>query len=726
MKKFLALLLLFVVVGGLSMAQTKKVDAFPGAEGAGRYTTGGRGGVVYHVTSLEDDGTKKGTLRYAINQKGARTIVFDVGGVIALKSRLTIKNGDLTIAGQTAPGDGIVLKNYGFQVSCSNVIVRFIRCRLGDGISTCEDDAVTACGSNGEYHDIIFDHVSASWSIDECFSSYGIKNMTVQWCMITESLYHSIHGKGAHGYGGIWGGCPATFHHNLIAHHSSRTPRLCGSRYSNDPAAELVDIRNNVFYNYGPTNGGYAGEGGCFNFINNAYKPGPMTATKTSLCNRIFQASPDDGSNNQPKGVWGMFHMSGNWFDTSCPDLSESDRAKGEAVNADNWSGLHVSATPPGGKIAIESSVPFACASVTTHSAEDAYYKVLEHAGCSYSRDVIDTRIANEVASGTYTYNGSKGGKLGLIDTPSDVEGYDIYKTTSKSSDDSNNNGIPDNKEDLIFGGLVDGNAYDKSADYTNLEFYLNALVTKMTNSQLDGGVPSVDGTSGSGTDSGNAFMATKTDGGYDYFWFNEANADQVNAWISDGVITLNNGSFNKSFNNSNSTHTGALALKSGGGEVIFKCPSVSSFALYMFRTGSFAGEVYVSSDGVDFGEPVHTFSGSKYIMELDVTSFVSSANEVFVKVVNTSTGSLSIQGAKILSSTTSGIEQGIIADNVVFRSDRIVAPGARHLRVYGTNGQCVAEKLGDEISLGALPRGIYVVRVVTEEGCVIVRKVVK
>ena len=729
MKKILGALFTLLLIGTAAIAQTKKIDAFPGAEGAGRYTTGGRGGAVYHVTSLADDGSK-GTLRYAINQKGARTIVFDVGGVIELKSALSIRNGDLTIAGQTAPGDGIVLRNYGLNVAANNVIIRYIHARLGDGISTCEDDAVSAFSSNNGLKDIIFDHVSASWSIDECLSSYGVQNLTVQWCMITESLYHSIHGKGAHGYGGIWGGCPATFHHNLIAHHSSRTPRLCGSRYNNNPASEMVDIRNNVFYNFGPTNGGYAGEGGSYNFINNTYKPGPITATKSNLCNRIFQANPDDGSNKQPAGVWGIFHLSGNWFDTSCPDLSDSNRAKGEAVNQDNWSGLHVSTTPPGGKISIQSSSPFACASVTTHSAEDAYLKVLEHAGCSYSRDAIDTRIVSEVATGTYTYSGSKGGKLGLIDTPSDVDGYGIYKATSKSVDDSNNNGIPDNTEEILFGELVDGNGYNKSSDYTNLEYYLNALVSKITASQLDGGVPSVDGTGsdgGSSDMSGNdAFMATKTDNGYDYFWFNTENGDQVNEWINNGTITINNGSFNASFSNSNSTHTGALALKSGTGEVIFKCPSISSFSLYMFRTGSFSGDVYISTDGVEY-EQVHSYTGSKYIMELDLTSVVQTTQEVYVKVTNTSTGSLQIQGAKILKPQTTGIEGSMmIAKDVYFTGNSVTAPNARNIRAYNLDGTCVADSHSETLYMTSLPQGVYTIRIITSDGRIWVRKVVK
>jgi hypothetical protein len=739
MKHLLTTLMLASAVACTTLtAQTKKIDAFPGAEGAGRYTTGGRGGAVYHVTSLADDGSE-GTLRWAIGKKGARTIVFDVAGTIELQSVLKIQNGDVTIAGQTAPGDGICLKRHCLQVASNNVIVRYLRVRCGDDDSECEDDAISAFSGGNGLSNIIFDHCTASWSIDECLSCYGVKNLTVQWCYITESLYNSIHNKGAHGYGGIWGGCPATFHHNLIAHHSSRNPRLCGSRFNNDAASEMVDLRNNVFYNWGPTNGGYAGEGGCYNFINNAYKPGPMTATKSALCNRIFQASADDGTNSQAKGVWGTFHMSGNWFDTSCPDLTTAEITSAEKVNVDNWNGLHINSNPvalSGGKVTIESQTAFACASVTTHSAQDAMERVLEYGGCSKSRDAIDARIAYEVENGTYTYTGSKGGTLGLIDTPSDTEGYLTYTCTAAEKNaltDANNNGIPDNMEDLLFGGEVTANGHDKDADYTNLEYYLNYLVRKITEGELEGGTPSVDGTGDgnssddSATSQTEAFIATTTEvGGYDYYWFNADNADQVNAWISDGTISVTNGKFNKAFSNDNSEHTGALQLNSGTGEVVFKCPSIVQFELYLFRTGSFGGEVLTSTDGVNYNS-VKTYSGSKYVLELNLTDDVFTSDSVYVKVTNTSSGTLSIQGAKIVKhATTTGLENVRLADGVLVAAGRVTAADALNLRAYNTSGVCVAAANGTELSLESLPRGIYTVRIVRNDGRIQVRKLIK
>lgn len=431
--------------------------AFPGAEGGGMNATGGRGGKVLYVTSLEDT-TTEGTLRWAINQSGKRTVVFSVSGIIALNSTLEIKNGDLTIAGQTAPGDGICIKNYSTVVKADNVIVRFIRFRMGDEKQTADD---AFWGRNQQ--NVIIDHCSMSWSTDECASFYDNTNFTMQWCILSESLRNSVHDKGKHGYGGIWGGKTATFHHNLLAHHDSRNPRMCGSRYSNNAGLELVDFCNNVIYNWG-ANSGYAGEGGRYNFINNYYKPGPASSNRT----RIFQPNADDGTNSQPAGVWGTFYVSGNYMSSSA------------AVTNDNWQGINPNPSTKD-KNELKSTTKFLVQDVTPHDAVTAYSRVRQLAGASLTRDVVDQRIVRELADSTYTYTGSNGSTKGLIDSQTDVGGWPEYKSTTAPVD-TDKDGIPDEWEKRF--GLNPNNASDgndKTVDplglYTNLEMYLHYLV---------------------------------------------------------------------------------------------------------------------------------------------------------------------------------------------------------------------------------------------------------
>lgn len=466
-----------------------KLLAFPGAEGGGCYVTGGRGGKVYHVTTLEDDAKNPGSLRYAVDQKGPRTIVFDVAGTIELKSDLVVNNGDLTIAGQTAPGDGICLRNYCFHIKTDNVIVRYIRSRLGDD-SGAETDAAWARNQK----DIIVDHCSFSWSVDETASFYGVENFTMQWCYITESLAASTHVKGAHGYGGLWGGNKASYHHNLLAHHYSRTPRLVGN--DEFPEKCLIDMRNNVIYNWGPVLGCYGGGGGSYNFVNNYYKPGPATNEKPAIAGRITQAGVDDTFFEH-----GVFYLSGNRFDYTSPYLGSKAQQNAKASDEDNYEGLHIVESEYATKDDYIADREFVVRPTTTHTAEIAYEKVLRYGGCCLRRDAIDERVANDVRTGGYSYvsgnKGSNGSTGGLIDAPEDVGGYVEYTATElemRNKLDSDGDGIPDNWEDMY--GLDSADPSDAltthKSGYSWFEYYLSTLVNSITREcqSLESGIP--------------------------------------------------------------------------------------------------------------------------------------------------------------------------------------------------------------------------------------------
>lgn len=449
---FIIYLIVFFSVDSLLYGQQ---PAFPGAEGYGRFTTGGRGGKVSQVTNLNDSGP--GSLRAAIAASGPRTVVFRISGTIRLKARLTIGNGDITIAGQTAPGDGICIADYDVSVDASNVIIRYLRFRLGD-VHQLEADAIS-----GRYRrNIIIDHCSMSWSIDETASFYDNENFTMQWCLISESLWNSYHSKGAHGYGGIWGGKGASFHHNLLAHHSSRNPRFCGSRYSARPDLEKIDHRNNVIYNWGG-NSCYGAEGGSYNLVNNYYKAGPATG---STDDRIIEPSADDGSNAQEAGVWGIFYVNGNFVD-GYPEIT-----------ADNWNGgvQNVSANQIDD---IRVDEPFPFAPVLTHTAENAYLVVLEDVGASLpKRDSVDLRIIEEVRTGTSTYGGTWGAGEGIIDSQDEVGGWPTLNSLPAPAD-NDKDGMADDWE--LAHGLDTTNAEDRNGDfngdgYTNLEKYLSFL----------------------------------------------------------------------------------------------------------------------------------------------------------------------------------------------------------------------------------------------------------
>ncbi len=443
--------LLFSAVTGFAQSPL----AFPSAEGYGKHTVGGRGGKVFEVTNLNDSG--EGSLRAAVDAKGPRTVVFAVSGTINLQSDIRITNPNITIAGQTAPGDGICLKGYPLMISADEVIIRHLRVRFGDE-SGKDADAVSA----RYVKNLILDHVSASWSVDEAMSIYHCENVTVQWCIISESLFSSNHSKSQHGFGGIWGSNYSTYHHNLIAHHSGRNPRFasgCGH----------TDYRNNLLYNWGYVScyGGEARQQGndkfhfsSINMVGNYYKPGPATDPgKSAVLAEPSARGADD------KGRW---HVARNFIEGS------------PAVTADNWSGVR-------GDNYLKLDQPWEAMPIQQQTAEEAYASVLENAGATLpKRDAVDARIVREVRDGTATYEGvyksrkrvaDESKVTGIIDSQNDVGGWPVLQSTAAPKD-SDHDGMPDQWE--ISQGLdpndaADGN--DVSDDgYTKLELYLNSI----------------------------------------------------------------------------------------------------------------------------------------------------------------------------------------------------------------------------------------------------------
>lgn len=439
--------------------------AFPGAEGFGRHTTGGRGGKVIYVTNLNDSGS--GSFRAAVEETGPRYILFKTSGNIELKSRINIRNGNLTIAGQTAPGDGITLKNYPVIIQADNVIIRFLRFRMGDEAQQEADALESRFNKN-----IIIDHCSMSWSTDECVSMYANENTTLQWCIIVESLRNSVHDKGKHGYGGIWGGKYASFHHNLLAHHDSRNPRFGERANEADALTGLVDFRNNVIYNWG-NNSSYGGEAMNINIVNNYYKPGPATPGGSKR-GRIIAIDKSSTAGSEVYGVWGKFFIDGNVVD-GVPDATNDNWEYGvyNQFHSDNGTVTEEE------RIAMRHSEPHSIDdNVITHTAEEAYELILNYGGASLVRDAVDERIVKNVRDGDYSYEGSNGSTKGIIDTQGDVGGWPALVTLPPSLD-SSGDGMPDDwkKSMKLDPNKNQANGRDLSTAYDNVEVYINSLV---------------------------------------------------------------------------------------------------------------------------------------------------------------------------------------------------------------------------------------------------------
>jgi pectate lyase len=411
--------------------------AFPEAEGCGRFALGGRGGVPVFVTNLNDTG--EGSLRFALKEHNQpRIILFLVSGTIYLKSKIEVTNGNFTLAGQSAPGDGICVAGAGLDIEADNIIIRYMRFRPGE-IDSIETDALTIKRS----HNVIVDHCSMSWSTDETCSCYDNYNFTLQWCIVSESLNKSVHSKGEHGYGGIWGGQNASFHHNLLAHHNSRNPRLHGSRYLKQPEKEKAEIINNVVYNW-KSKCIYGGEQGTYTITENYFKPGP--ATSKSNAKRILD----------PWEPFSTYYFNANYIEGN-PTLSSDNK-----LSIDEKHPL---------PIQFQSNHLLAISNLKPTSANDAYRSVLEQAGASLHRDSIDERIINEVRKGKFTF-----GEKGIIDSQKQVGGWPELKSDSPLPD-ADKDGMPDEweiKNNLNANDPKDGSAIDEGKDYTNLEIYLN------------------------------------------------------------------------------------------------------------------------------------------------------------------------------------------------------------------------------------------------------------
>ncbi len=415
--------------------QLSYLPSFPGAQGAGAKATGGRRGRVIAVTNLNDAG--EGSLRAALEASGARIVVFRMSGTISLQSKITVRSGDLTIAGQSAPGDGICLKNYGLIISASNVVVRHLRARLGDE-GTGESDCITVWRGSSN---VIIDHCSASWSIDEALSLAGeVSDVTVQWCLIAEALHKSKHAKGNHGYGSLMRASgPVSLHHNLWAHNDARNPRL-GDSYGKGPFPTF-DVRNNVIYDYGATASGLTQGNFSANYVANYLRPGPNSTAKAPIT---------IGGPSQIR-----FYLNGNEWEGH-PDFTLKNAKFPNKMEIDGEKQVELL------------DAPVAMEPVTTTTAAQAWQQVLDGAGATLpKRDAVDSRIVRAAREGT--------GRL--LDSQNEVGGWPALASAPAPSD-GDGDGMPDSWERARGLKPQDGTdgALDKDGDgYTNVEEWLNS-----------------------------------------------------------------------------------------------------------------------------------------------------------------------------------------------------------------------------------------------------------
>jgi pectate lyase len=445
-----------------STEETVTPVAFPGAEGFGKYTTGGRGGKIFIVNNLNDNGP--GSFREAVEAKGKRMIVFAVSGTIHLETKLTIK-GDVTIAGQSAPGDGICIADNAISLGGDNIIIRYLRFRMGDKYQ--KGGMVDGNGGDDAFggtrrKDIIIDHCSMSWSTDEVFSVYAGDSTTLQWNIISEPLNYSYHFETGdkdyehHGYGGIWGGLHLSAHHNLFAHCNNRNPRFNGIRHT---PTELVDYRNNVIYNWGG-NSIYAGEGGDYNIINNYFKYGPNT-------NKNVRYRIVNPGRNETIG-FGKWFVAGNYVDEA------------KEVTQNNWLGIDMgnSGTEDDKKNTVIDK-PHPALAINDQESREAYLTVLNSVGASFKRDTLDERIINDVKNRTGKFIDVQGGFPHGTAYELTVNAWPALKSLPAPAD-TDKDGIPDeweSKKGLDPSNAADAAQFKLHKFFTNIEVYLNSLV---------------------------------------------------------------------------------------------------------------------------------------------------------------------------------------------------------------------------------------------------------
>ena len=475
----LFLLFLTTLLSVSVSSQSQPLKAFPTAEGFGKFASGGRGGKVVEVTNLNDSG--EGSLRWALTEAGREhaTIVFRVSGIITLEKDIRAKLYHVTIAGQTAPGDGILYRGGKLNLGGSkNVIMRNLRGRIG---LRGDKDFIKGGSIGIENADtIIIDHCCFGWSGEENMTIYDNHFTTVQWCIVHEGLYNAGHQKGNRSYACQWGGSPASFHHNLLAHNYNRSARLNGATNHNQDRNVFMEYQNNVNYNWGKPNSCYggeneAGEGSTHecNFVGNYYKPGPATPANSYF---MQLSKARKGKTLTGPSLW---FFSGNKMEGN------------KSVTKDNWQAVDnqtgfelkdmqsAKTVYPSKFHPASNAFDYDVYKTPVESADKAYKRVLAKAG-TIRRDAVERRIIDEVKNGTAHYRGTQG-SVGFIDSPADAEGWPVYAQVAPVVD-NDHDGMDDAWE--LKNGLDPNNPDDRNKvlskeGYTALEVYLNALMSE-------------------------------------------------------------------------------------------------------------------------------------------------------------------------------------------------------------------------------------------------------